>query len=312
MNVRCQLFLWVTVIIFLLLSSCVKEDEDKCSGLRGVDIRFYSSTVCQADTVYPQQIGDLLYGVFDEKEILVSYEQLSNVELSAGYSRHVTLTSGLYTVVAWSGIDPEYYTVSGWQIGVTWKSDFLLRVIREGSGVTLPADISLFYGESPALYIPESKGPETYYAWAAVNMMEITNRLTVSVEGLSDPEAFEVFIEVDNGSMNVNGSMAADEVIEYQATESVTGSVLTASVVLLKLETGITNTLVIRSRTTGTEVFRGNLLGTLLLKNPEVNLACDHDFTIRFTAEDQCECGTYIMTEIWVNNWLVHSYDFEM
>ncbi|MCD8260429.1 MAG: FimB/Mfa2 family fimbrial subunit [Bacteroides sp.] len=312
MNVRCQLFLWVTVIIFLLLSSCVKEDEDRCDGLRGVDIRFYSSTVCQTDTVYPQQIKDLLYGVFDEKEVLVFYEQLSDVELSAGYSRRAELISGLYTVIAWSGISQEYYTVSGWQTGVTRKSDLLLRVIRKESKVTLPAEISLFYGESAALYIPDNKDPKTYYAQAAVNMLEITNRLTISVEGLTNPEDFEVVIEADNGSMNVNGTLATDELIEYQATENVTGGVLNASVTLMKLETGITNTLVIRDRNSGTEVFRGNLLGTLLLKNPEVNLACDHDFTIRFTAEDQCECGTYIMTEIWVNNWLVHSYDFEM
>jgi len=77
---------------------------------------------------------------------------------------------------------------------------------------------------------------------------------------------------------------------------------------MLKLETGQENTLVIKSKEGETELFRGSLLGTLLLKNPEVNLACDHDFVIDFTAEDQCDCGEYIILEIRVNNWLVHSY----
>jgi hypothetical protein len=67
--------------------------------------------------------------------------------------------------------------------------------------------------------------------------------------------------------------------------------------------------LVVFHKASGKELYRGDLLGTLLLKNPNVNLACDHDFVVRFTTEDKCDCGTYTIMEIWVNNWLVHSYE---
>jgi hypothetical protein len=80
----------------------------------------------------------------------------------------------------------------------------------------------------------------------------------------------------------------------------------------MSLTTGFDNTLVVRHRGSGAELYRGDLLGTLLLKNPGVNLACDHDFTIRFTTADRCDCGTYTVMEIWVNRWLVHSYETDL
>ncbi|MFC4677192.1 FimB/Mfa2 family fimbrial subunit, partial [Dysgonomonas termitidis] len=98
----------------------------------------------------------------------------------------------------------------------------------------------------------------------------------------------------------------------YGSQAAFTGSLLEARLTILKLATGCNTSLVIRNRADNSELYRGDLLGTLLLKNPEVNLACDHDFTIRFTAKDQCRCGTYMITEIWVNNWLVHSYTTDL
>jgi len=143
-------------------------------------------------------------------------------------------------------------------------------------------------------------------------MLEVTNRITISVEGLAQPDLYQILIESNAGSMNIDGTLASDDTLQYIPNDSEETDPPEATFTLLKLSTGYENTIVIRDTTSGTEIYRGSLLGALILKNPEVNLACDHDFTIRFTAEDPCDCGTYVITEIHVNEWLVHSYETEM
>ena len=58
---------------------------------------------------------------------------------------------------------------------------------------------------------------------------------------------------------------------------------------------------------------QGDLLGTVLLKNDNVNLACDNDFNVKFVIKDKClNCGTYICWAIYVNDWQIHSYETEL
>ena len=196
-------------------------------------------------------------------------------------------------------------------MGKTTKEDWLFRLKRSQHIAVLMEDVQVYTGESRAVYL--DGGTSGISEHTSVNLQEITNRLTISVEGLDrNKEEYEVYIESGNGSMKVSGSLADDETVRYNPVTSSDNERINEKFYLLKLETGHNNTIVIRNKISGKELYRGSLLGTLLLKNPEVDLNCDHDFTIKFTAQDQCECGTYTIKEIWVNNWLVHSYDAEM
>lgn len=310
MMLRYKPILLVGAIIFAFLVGCIDEDYDDCTS--GLNVSLYSKSPCQSDTIYPVEIQEVTLCVFDKGGRLVTHQQNKGIKLSKEYAEKLNVPGGLYTVVAWAGLDEAYYNLEKLQDGVTQKDDVLLRLKRAQQVASSIKGARTYYGESPAVYV-EAKETETVYVNAAVNLQEVTNRLTVTIEGVSeDIEDYEIYIESNNGSMSVGGEVVADELLKHESTTLAEAGVIKADFTLLKLETGHTNTIVIKNKATDTELYRGSLLGTLLLKNPEVNLNCDHDFTIKFTAEDQCSCGTYTIMEIWVNNWLVHSYDKEL
>lgn len=312
MTLRCKPFLFMVIVLTVFLSGCVEQRYDS-NCTQGLDISFFSRTICQPEPTYPEEITDLLICVFDNDDVLADFRYRENIALSRDYSERIEIGNGLYMVTAWSGIDVSVFDIDELQNGVTKKDDLLFRLKRTGDNASPTDGLKVYHGESRAVYVPKAGKSEVIYENAKVNLLEVTNRLTVTVEGLEgDIEDYSISIESDNGSMNVDGSIADDQIVKYEPVVLSDPETLRTAFTTLKLETGYNNTIIIKNDVNGTELYRGSLLGTLILKNPEVNLNCDHDFEIRFTAEDQCQCGTYTITEIWVNNWLVHSYDAEM
>ena len=310
MNLHYRSILLISVVMLAFLSGCIKDNLDDC--FQGVNVRFYSMTPCQIDTTYPGDIKDITLCVFDKNDVLVSTRKASDISIGKDYSQNVETPSGLLSAVAWSGLKSEFFDVQSLKVGSTTKHDLLFRLKRAANSVPDLLSNKVYYGESPAIYVPETDNSADILEYTSIDMQEITNRIRIYIEGLPRVSDYEVEIESNNGSMNLDGSIAQDNLIKYSAEHFDRDGMLDAYFTLLKLDTGHSNTLVIRSKITGTELYRGSLLGTLLLKNPDINLACDHDFIIKFTTKDQCSCGTYMITEIWVNNWLVHSYDTEM
>lgn len=311
MNIHYKIVLLITTVTLLLFNGCIKDDYEDC--VQGIDIRFYSKTQCEIDTVYPTQIKEMNLCIFNEDGILVGYKKNSNLQIQRNYQNRIEVKeAGLYTVVAWSGLDETHFDLNTPVEMSTKKTDLLFRLKRTLKQASSIQGSAVFYGESQAVYVPQATSSESIFKNAAINMQEVTNRLTITIEGLDNAENYQVDIESNNGSMNINGTVAQDEIIDYSSIHLTRDNLLEAQFTLLKLEIGDTNTIVVKSKIDGRELYRGSLLGTLLLKNPDVNLECDHDFVIRFTTKDQCSCGTYTITEIWVNNWLVHSYDTEM
>lgn len=311
MKLNDKSILLVAIVFSMILFGCIKDDYDDCT--QGINIHFYSKTSCQADTVYPE-VDVMTLCVFDKDGVLATYQQKDGLALNKDYTESIEINSGLYTVVAWTGLDDSNYDINGLQNGVTKKHDLLFRLKRLQNQAYSIDGTEIYYGESPAVYVSKAEDSQSIFENTAVNLFEQTNRLTVSVEGLdiTNLDNYEITIESDNGSMNLDGTIASDGILVYNGEYIDTPGILEAKFTLLKLETGNENTIVIKDKLNNTELYRESLLGTLLLKNPEVNLNCDHDFTIRFTAKDQCQCGTYTIMEIWVNNWLVHSYDTDM
>lgn len=312
MKLCLQSVLSISIIFCLfLLSGCIKED-DECNYSQKLTVSLYSKSLCETDTVYPAGVKDITLCVFDNNDVLVTYVHKEGVTLKKGYTEEISVSGkGIHTVVAWSGIHTQYFDINQLQPGKTTKKDWLFHLKRSQHIAVSMEGVQVYSGESRAFYL--DGGVSGISEHTSVNLQEITSRLTISVEGLDrNEEEYEVYIESDNGSMNVGGSLAEDETVRYDPVTSPNGGRINEKFYLLKLETGHNNTIVIRNKISGKELYKGSLLGTLLLKNPEVDLSCDHDFTIKFTTQDQCECGTYTIKEIWVNNWLVHSYDTEM
>lgn len=301
--------LFVVFLLFLYASGCIYDNREDCP--QGIDVRLYSKTSCSQDTVYPE-VSDLTLCVFDHRDRLVSCMKPGNMSQLSTFHTTLEAENGYFTVIAWAGLDSDDFDLSLLRENITSKSDLLFRIQRASQKAVSLEGKRVYYGESPAVFLPDPAQYGSVFEATAINLREITNRLRVSVEGLPDADDYEIVIESANGSMNMDGSIAADSVIEYTSQPVITDGVLDAVFTVLKLETGYNNTLIIRNKRIDEELYRGDLLGTLLLKNPEVNLACDNDFTIRFTTGDQCACGTYMIVEIRVNDWLVHSYGTEL
>ena len=299
------LFLLLGVFILSGLNGCVYDRTDDCP--QGIDLRLYSKTPCRTDTVYPRLSG-LELRVFDRHGKLVSYRVTGDSVLTEHYTGRLEAENGLYSVTAWAGLDADAFE-RGF---ADEKSGLLFRLKRSGGLAASLEGKRIYYGESPAAFLPDPAEYGSVFEPASVNLREITNRLTVQAEGLPQTGDYEIFVESANGSMNTDGSIASDDIIKYGSSAAFTNGLLEAKLTVLKLATGCNSSLIIRNKADNSELYRGGLLGTLLLKNPSVNLDCDHDFTIRFTAKDQCNCGTYMIIGIWVNEWLVHSYESEL
>ncbi len=302
------------LIAFVLLSTvgCVYDDWDDCP--QGINVHFFSKSACDVSPIYPSLSGLQLF-VFDEDGNLVATRDADNEEITSHYSKTLKVRNGLFTVVAWGGLNTDAADVQKMKEFAATKKNALFRLNQNASGeISSPEATRIYFGESQPIFLPNPAEYGSIFKQAEVNMQEITNRLTVQIEGLHKSEKFEILVESENSGMNLDGSVNRGGLVKYISTTPVfdEASVLQANLTTLQMLTGYKTTLVIKNKTLGEELYRGDLLGTLLLKNPEVDLACDHDFTIRFTTADVCNCGAYMIMEIWVNNWLVHSYNADL
>ncbi|MCD8073047.1 MAG: FimB/Mfa2 family fimbrial subunit [Alistipes sp.] len=313
----CPKYILTIASALILWGGCVNQSHtsDGCGDqVQGLEVSFFSRSRCQLESYYPEEIENILLFIFDGEGILAYYRNLEEVELDGDYSVILDTDPGLYTVLGWAGIDPAYFETTNPVVGTTTKDDLLFSVHRTGDTAVDLSGASVFFGQGNAVYV-EAAGPggEARYSKVSVNLLEVTNRIGISVEGLpTRAEDYRITIESDNGSMTYQGEIAGDDLLTYQSPLSYGEGYVEGSFTLLKLETGHQYYIVVRNIVSGTELYHGSLLGALILKNPQVDLQCDHDFTIRFTGEDQCDCGTYTITEIWVNNWLVHSYETDL
>lgn len=299
--------------IFGGCDSLIYDDLSDCP--QGVYVKFYSMTPCQVDSLYPSDIRNLNVYAFDKNDILISSQEVKDATLGKNYRLLVPVPShGLYTFVAWGGIN-DHYTLQSFQTGKTTKKEVLLSLKHAQTVAENLTGTKLYQGISPAVMMPDPKDVGSWYEYTAVNMQEVTNRIEVIVEGLpeTDVKNYSIGLTLRNSDYTFDGQIAMKgDSINYPAQTTVTGEVISAKFTTLKLATGYHDWIIIKDTKNNKVLYHGDLLGTLLLKNPNVNLACDHDFVIRFRAKDKCECGTYVITEIFVNNWLVHSYETEL
>jgi len=254
----------------------------------------------------------MLLCLFDENDVLVSYQEINNVPLDANYVHTIDINSGVYSVIAWTGLDHNHFDWAILNIGSTTKDDLLFHLKRSTNLAASIEGLKIYSGGSEPVFLPQATSSEPLYENVTVNLQEITNRVHISVEGLTKADDYEVEIESDNGAMNIDGSLAQDNLIQHTAEHIYRENIMESDFTLLKLDNNHKNVIVIKNKLNGTELYRGSLLEALILRNPNINLECDHDFTIHFKIDDPQEGATYAQVKIWVNDWLVHSYETEL
>jgi hypothetical protein len=242
------------------------------------------------------------------------------------------VSDGDFTFVAWAGIN-EKFTTGSFVNGTTTKNDVMLT-LKSVSGIAENlTGTRLWQGESPVISLPDPDKEGSVYRYTAINAKEITNRVTVKVEldentlmedGIL-PQDFTVGVTSADGTVNINGSMPlgstalnypalnahyynSGEISDTQKINSVSWDFAT-----MDLKTGYNNVLTLNYVKGNKTVFSGDLIGSILLlyeKQTNINMACQHDFVIKFILTD-C-CASHISCDIFVNNWLVHSYETQL
>jgi len=289
--------------------SVIYDDMLDCP--QGVYLKFYTMTPCDADSLYPADIKNLNVFVFDENDRFVAEYTEENVTLSSDYEMLIPIyPHGQYSFVAWAGID-SHYALQNLQQGVTTKDDLLLQLKQASGGAENLKGTALYAGTSETVFLPD---PESvlgaYYEHTAIRLTQYTNQIEVIVEGMQHPEDFSVEITLRNGDYAVKGNILLNgQALQYPPEYSYGDTTLTAKFTVLKLETGYDDWITLKGKENEV-LYKEDMLGTLLLQNPDVNLSCDHHFVIRFKVKENND--TYIVTEIWVNDWLIHSYDTEV
>ncbi|MCL2561686.1 MAG: FimB/Mfa2 family fimbrial subunit [Rikenellaceae bacterium] len=293
-------------ILFLATGGCDIWDKDPATCPAGIDVRFHSQSPC-GENELPSITGIRLY-VFGADGTLVTVVNDDTAVLSADYVKRVYLPrNGIYTTLAWVGLNMQYCEIEAVTVGTTTCDDVLLH-LRRAAEQAVPTDgMCIYFGGGAAVDLatmPPCDGG--IFAEVRVNILEVTNRVTVEIDGVSAEYDYEVAIESANGMMTIDGACAPDDMVWYTPVSQTVDGVLESRFTLLRLDSDIESVLVVRDRADGTEVYRAALLDELLLLNPFIDLACNHDFHILLKVRGS------LVVEARVNNWLVHSYETDL
>ena len=304
----------LVVISLLGLTSCDKwiyESFEDCP--QAIKVGFYSKTECANQKSYPQRVTRLNIYAFDKNDVLYSTHVVDNVRLSEAYEYSIPVEkSGLYTVLSWGNLGDHYYDIGKVQVGKTTKQNILFRLRQTGKWGADLRETTLWYGESPVVQVERNTTNYERYTETSVNLREYTNRIAVIIEGVPNPEDYKIEIASSNGTYQVNGRVAKADSTFYPGETKVVGdSTCRADFTTLKLESGHKNTLIVTNKAKGVEMFRTDLVGVILSSSyaENINLRCLNDFKVRLVAH-HCDCpeNTYQIVEVWINDWLVHTY----
>lgn len=295
----------------------VYDDLSDCP--QGVYVKFYSMTPCAVDSAFIGQVSDVHLFTFNAQDVLVSVTSQQNVNLDKNNQLLVPVSNGYYSFIGWAGVNDKF-TVASFTEGVTTKKDVMLTLKSQNKQAVDLGNHKVWQGASPAVFLEDPALVGTKYEYTTINLQEVTNRINVEVElhesilESANPRDFSIEMTSANGTMNIDGTMPLNtEVLHYPTKITYTDNKATAHFSLMDLQTGYNSQITVKNTAQDEVIWQGDLLGTLLLKNSNINLACDNDFDVKFVIKDKClNCYTYICWSIYVNDWLIHSYETEL
>lgn len=316
---KLKIWSWAVVAVLLagVTSSCKRHVFDNLASCeRGVYINIYEQTECAKAPSFPE-VKSLHIYTFNEQDKWVSTTVNKDFRLSAEGEVLVPVpTHGRYSFVVWANVD-DHFELKELNNESTRK-DVLLLLKREAKKATALGEHRLYVGTSPRVVVGEK---EEFAPHTQVNLREITNRVNVRVIGFEKPEEFAIELHSNNATYIAEGGIFKHEQLSYPTTMEYLPNFkypneldLFARFSTLKLETGRNNELIIRKLENGEEMFKVDLIGAILLSPnaDNINLRCINDFDVLVRME-KCKCPNgYMAIELWINEWLVHSYEVDL
>lgn len=313
-------------MIFASCDTLIYDNLEDCP--QGVYVKFFSMTPCDTDSSFIGDVPTLSVFAFDENDKLVVMHKEDNVSLTQDFEVLMPVSNGNFNFVTWAGVN-DNFSVENFTPGTTTKQDVMMTLKMNDSKAVQLGDHKVWQGESRTIHLPDPAISGALYKYTAVNLREVTNRIKLIVEfdrtTMKEklPKDLRVKVSSANSIMHIDGTTKRNaQAVEYPAQDVViTDDVGEWNYSLLDLVTGMSNNLKItleeEGDVSGEEklVFDGDLIASILLRAKEsgVSLDCENDFVVKFEIKDYCvECWTHFSCNIYVNNWLVHSYSSDL
>ena len=326
------LFLSATAATLTGCDAMFHDDLADCP--QGVYVNFYTKTSCETTPRDLGKVSRLHVLAFDHNGKLAAMKEEKDLNLTRDHKVLMPVSNGTFSFVGWAGATPTLFDNATLTVGTTTRDDVMLALKHQADGRY--ADLSghqLHQGLSDSSVLLED--PATHgsvFKDVAVNLLEKTYRIKVkvrvdeSLQGKVNVNDFALNITGGNGTLNINGDTPNQLAVAAYPHNiaSKTNDAYTYDYTTLDLKTGKNNTISLVNTLTNDTLWNADLLGTALLggpsgvlRNPNVNIDCDHDLDIVFVIGDKCkDCykpsGTYVCAAIFVNAWQVHSYKYTL
>ena len=319
----------LALLSLLLLGGChpmVYEQMDDCP--REVEVSLYSQSPCDAQPTYPEDMTSVLLVAYNDRGEVVATETHKGAVTAETRVRMTLPTSDPVRVVAWSGLDEETFDLTPGA-----RADELFAALRAGRDLTGRV---IRQGVTERLLLPDlDKTGSESHTRVSVNLLELTNRITIHVLGLDEPEKISMevtsandrygglgkLLDVRGRSTPYSYPVAIERKANTHTGKPKPGCVpeydgeVTGMVTTLSMESGHESFLSIHKEGLSAPVYEADLVGLVLLaakKGAPVDLRCDHDFVVELKVRRCPECGDgYEAASITVNNWQVHSVDID-
>lgn len=323
MNKICQIRLRLLLLMMLpLFAACDKmvyEDLEECP--QGVHVSFYHQTPCMEAPAEVGVVDGLRLFAFDLHDVLVKVEEVSGkVDLIKSYKVELPpVEQGQYSFIAWGGVSDKHFDVENFVVGQTTKKEVMMKLKASNGTAAQLLDHKVWQGESQVIALPDRKTHGTVYAEVAINMLEVTNRIRVTLklhESVREEmrlEDFELTLSSANGTYLINRRMPLKtESLIYPAIENEKAEAYTIDrlYTLMELKSGYNNVIRLYNKKAQEDFLLQDLLGKVILENPNVNLECTHDFDVVIEVEDKCKScpDNNLVVHIIINNYRIHSF----
>lgn len=313
---------YISLLLLLLILTVLSCDDNISIHMRnpnlGTYVKLYTQSPCDTDSIFLGETSNIYLMVFDKQNALVTYLTRDHVNLTNNKEFLIPLEAGEYSIIGWIGIS-ELLNTHVLTPGKTLKKDLMCTIKSHKDISEHLKDLVIMQGISQNITIPKAKTDKSTYIRTAVNLQEKTNRVNVEIEfdksilNNLDFEDFEVSIKSSNTNINIDGSQPDNSpILTFPSIREKTDTGFITQFTLLDLNHKGNGYLTITNKKNGSIIYEGDLLGSIILKNPTINFDCDHDFNIKYHLKDKCiDCDSYICWSIFVNDWLIHSYEVE-
>lgn len=215
-----------TLFVALSTSACkegfIYEGEGDCGTYYNISFK-YDYNMKFADA-FSKEVKSLALYVFDANDKLVK-SVVVNDEAALAADEFVVpleLEAGRYDLLAWAGLmnEESFDLLADVREGETTKQQMQVKLKSEGAKVT--TDLKpLYYGAMPLNVTSE---PGTYNQ--TMSLVKDTNVVRVMLQQMSDglvAEKFRFEITADNGLLDWNNDVVADQMLTYEAWSVATG-----------------------------------------------------------------------------------------